>query len=149
MVPEKPVRTEIYTFKDNRGQERFKSNTSKTMCFSKCFSTSYSVLNQFSQWQQAFDGQTKLAFPKFRVRTKQLKNYEANNLITKRNKLPDHTAEANELNNDIAKILAEEERSKTYLFKQFCHKSGATDMTAMWKLKKPGQKRHMHFLQQS
>ena len=87
IVPEKPVRTEILIVKDNKGQERFKSNTRKTMCFSKCFSTSYSVLNQFSQWKQAIDRHTKRAFPKMRLGTKQLKKSAANNLNTKRNKL--------------------------------------------------------------
>ena len=70
-----------------------------------------------------------------------MKKSAANNLITKRNKLPDHRAEANELDNNIAKILAKEERNKTYLFKQFCDKSGATDVTAMWKLKKTWTKK--------
>ena len=44
--------------------------------------------------------------------------------------------EAKLLDLQISKILAKEGVSKASLFKQFCDKNQATNVTAMWKLKR-------------
>ena len=61
--------------------------------------------------------------------------------MNKRNKLAkldtiNNYNEAKILDLHISKILAKEGVSNASLFKKLCDKNGATDVTAMWKLKR-------------
>ena len=112
---------------------------SQEIC-TKCFLNSESTLEQLSQWKQTLDIHVKNAFPKIRIKPKQLQVSKASILIDKRNKLANldkgETEEAKLLDTQISKILAEEGISEAHLFQKYCDKNGVTDISAMWKLKK-------------
>ena len=86
------------------------------------------------------------AFPKIRIRTGRVKASAADKPIVERNILkkkqddkkisPDEEVKLKHLETSISKIIADEEKSKAYQFKQFCSQNGSVNISEMWKLKK-------------
>ena len=140
VVHEKPTKVEMFNFRDKAGQEIFKKNTSETKEFSECFMSKKPVHLQAQDWIGVLAAQCSIAFPKIRIRKKNVKCSDASKLIDKRNILLKKeivdSKEVDKLTKQIASILEEEGRSKAYRFKQYCDKDRTLNLTEMWKLKK-------------
>ena len=136
--PEKPLKIEIYNFKDREGKEKFKINTTQTNEFSECFMSNKPVDSQANDWMKTLITHCNTAFPKIRIRAKNIKRSEASDLIDERNILlkteTNDSKEVKILDAKIATILEEEGRSKAYKFKKFCDKDSTLNVTKMWKL---------------
>lgn len=81
VVHEKPAKVEMFNFRDKVGQAKFKTNTTETTEFSKCFMSSKSVPLQAQDWINVLVAQCNKAFPKIRIRKNNIKHSEASNLI--------------------------------------------------------------------
>ena len=87
---EKPVRTEIFNFKDNDSQVKFKEITTKTDEFTKCFEDDLPLIKQVENWRHLLKSHCYKAFKKIRINKKKpLKppKPEIKHLIDVRNKL--------------------------------------------------------------
>ena len=138
--PLKPLKIEIFNFKDREGKEKFKTNTTQTNEFSECFMSNKPVDSQANDWMKTLITHCNTAFPKIRIRARNIKRSEASDLIDERNILlkteTNDSKEVKILDAKIATILEEEGRSKAYKFKKFCDKDSTLNVTEMWKLKK-------------
>ena len=124
IVPTRPTREIIYNFKSEQGIQLFKDITSSTKDFTNCFENMQPLQVQCEQWQTLLKSYCEQAFPKIRVRTKRLRQSQADYLIKERNiikKKQDNNSSNNEedtkvkkLEKEIANIIAEEERNKAY-----------------------------------
>ena len=130
----------MLNFKDKTGQIIFKENTTKTKEFSKCLLSNKPLKDQALDWMNVLVAQCNKAFPKIRIRAKNLKKSKASNLIDKRNTLlrteNKDSEEVRKLTEEISIILEEEGKSKAYKFQKFCDKGNTLNVTEMWKLKK-------------
>ena len=90
IIHEKPIRREFFNFRDLKGQEVFKTQTSETQEFTRCFENELPVLEQIELWRKVLKKYCSKSFKKIRVtikkRTKFI-NKEMANLINQRNKL--------------------------------------------------------------
>ena len=139
VTPEKPIKVEIFNFNDPKGKEKFKTSTTSTNEFSNCFMNNKPVHIQVQDWLSILMIHCKNAFPKIRIRSKNIKPSKANSLIDKRNKLAitnDHSEEIKKITEDIAEILKEEQRSKAHIFKKYCDQGNTVNVAEMWKIKK-------------
>ena len=89
IVKEKPVRQEIYNFKDKNSQEIFKINTSETTEFSECFDGKNSIIEEVENWRKVLNYHCSKAFKKIRIKDKKYKpiNKDVRRLIDERNNL--------------------------------------------------------------
>ena len=90
VVPDKPIRREVFNFKDKQAQSIFTEKTSKTDEFSKCFQNSSSLIQQVNAWRNVLNDYCKMSFKKIRIDTKKkikCQNPKLVSLINKRNKL--------------------------------------------------------------
>ena len=80
------------------------------------------------------------AFPKIRIRSKNIRPSAASKLINTRNEIiktkGEESDEVTKITKDIADLLAEESRSKAYEFRKCCDQTNTLNVTEMWKLKK-------------
>ena len=60
----KPERREIYDFKNEDGQLRFKKVTSETDEFSKCFENDSPLIDQIEDWQNVLKSSFRKSFRK-------------------------------------------------------------------------------------
>ena len=152
IVPTKPARTVLFNFKNIQGRKSFKQLTSETTEFTECFNSMQSLQLQCDKWKNTILSYCKKAFPKIRVRTSKLRLSAADKSIKERNilkkKQEDRTISAGEevkliyLEKYISQTVAEEEKSKSYKFKQFCSQNGSVNISEMWKLKNKLWPRH-------
>ena len=150
VIPEKPKSMVMYNFRDPKGQNTFKTNTTNTTDFSKCFMTDSTVDCQADNWMKLLMTHCAMAFPKIGIRSKNLRKSLASDLIDRRNKIiqnkSDNKKEVECLTVRIAEILAEESKSKAYEFRKFCDKDNTLNLTEMWKMKKklwPKKRNHL------
>ena len=71
----------MFNFKDKAGQIIFKENTTKTKEFSKCLLSNKPVKDQAVDWMNLLVAQCNKAFPKIRIRAKNLIKSKASNPI--------------------------------------------------------------------
>ena len=85
----KPERVEIYDFKDNVTQMKFKQLTTETQEFTRCFENSLPVSKQVDLWQEVLETYFKKSFKKIRIKKRNIKPLKAplKSLINERNKL--------------------------------------------------------------
>ena len=128
----------VYNFRDKTGQDIFKSNTSSTEDFSRCFMTEKAVDLQASDLMKLLITHCNRA--KIRIRSKIIKKSAASELIERRNKLikskHEDSTEVQKLTTNIAEMLAEESKSKAYKFRKYCDNDKTMNVTEMWKMKK-------------
>ena len=74
--PQKPNKVEIYNFRDKKVQEAFKESKSNTADFSKCFMNSNHENLQATDWMKVLMTHVNNAFPKIRIRCKNIKKHQ-------------------------------------------------------------------------
>ena len=136
---QKPERVEIYDFKSNDGQKKFKKLTSETKQFTDCFNNMYPLLQQVKTWRETLETFCKRSFRKIRIRKRKMKplNSKLSLLIDLRNKLIKNKGDINEVNVVIEKIANEEaevNRAKIVEnFKQLSENPENINLQNMWK----------------
>ena len=70
VTSEKPIRKEIWNFKDKDSQEKFKMQTSKTLEFTSCFENKLPLQEQIENWRKVLKTHCSLAFKKIRIKQK-------------------------------------------------------------------------------
>ena len=140
---EKPIRREIFNFKDTASQVYFKDITSKTKLFSDCFKNDLPLKQQVENWRQILKSHCQNAFKKIRINKK--KNIkplkpELSFLINKRNKLKiipennENTKYLADIEEKISKLEAEENREMIGKnFKKFSMDPENINLSEMWK----------------
>ena len=140
VTPSKPSKIEIFNFKNKQGQETFKDSTTNTTDFSRCFMSNEPVDVQAEKWIKVLFTHCAKSFPKIRIKPHNIKPSAASKLINQRNNLVkkegSESKNVQKLDITISEILAEEGRSKAYMFKKFCDKENTVKVGEMWKLKK-------------
>ena len=68
LMPQKPIRREIYDFKDSAAQARFKNLTSKTKDFTSCFSDELPLMKQIENWRKVLNLHFRQSFKKIRIK---------------------------------------------------------------------------------
>ena len=90
IISEKPVRREIFQFKNEASLEKFNDITSNTSQFTNCFKSNLPLSEQVLNWRKVLKSHCQTAFKKIRInekkRTKGLKK-EMSMLIDQRNEL--------------------------------------------------------------
>ena len=81
--PEKPEKIEIFNFKDKEGKARFKINTTNTTDFTNCLKNNKPVDVQALDWMNILIKHCEIAFPKIRIRSKNIKPSAARQLRSK------------------------------------------------------------------
>ena len=145
IIKEKPVREEVYNFKNEECQNKFKILTSQTKDFTNCFqNNNLSALEQVEKWRNVLKTYCSKAFKKIRIRKKRnIKplNSEISRLIDERNNLmnakSDNVEQIDKLNENISEIEASENREKIMKnFKSFSDNPDKINIQQMWKLNK-------------
>ena len=139
--PQKTENVVVLNFKDQRGQQMFKENTSITTEFTNCFKGSNPFHTKMENWKHLLDKHCAGAFPKIRIRNTHLRPSKADKLISQRNSIlkdsnTNNIDELEHLNVKIANTIAEEERLKCHVMKNFCGQNGSVNVSEMWKIKK-------------
>ena len=141
---EKPVRTEMFNFKNSEGQAKFKQLTSETSEFTNCFKSNESLLDQVENWQKVLKSFCSKAFSKIRIKNKNFipMNMKISNLISRRNVLSrnedqESKDKVQEINQQISSLEAEDNRNKLVeKFQYFSDNPENLNMSQMWKLLK-------------
>ena len=87
---EKPVRREIFNFKDSDAQKVFKDSTSKTKDLTNCFRDNLSLVNQVENWRTLLKSYCSKSFKKIRIKKNKVMkplNPVMSKLISLRNSL--------------------------------------------------------------
>ena len=126
----KPEKVEMLNFKDTVGQIRFKESTSNNVELLNCFKGQSSSSDKINNWIHMLKKHCQVAFPTIRIRRKTLKPSPSDKLISERNALYKSTLEkdvkeVNILNVKIANLIANEQRLKCHMMKQFCDQNGS------------------------
>ena len=137
---EKPERVEIYNFKKEEGQQKFKQLTSETSAFSDCFKTEAPLGDQVENWHIILKSVCSDAFSKIRIKNSNFIpiKKELLNLITERNKLivqsdnPIRKKKLDEISHKISTMEAEDNRTK--LLGNFKYFSDKEDIPKSWKI---------------
>ena len=114
VITEKPKRREIWNFKNKEAQKKFRTLTTETKEFSRCFDNNLSVLEQINEWRTVFNLNVSNAFRKVRVTRKRHQKPippVISNLINQRNKLSTSNTDGNNieaLDEEISNLEAEE-----------------------------------------
>ena len=142
---EKPERTEIFNFNDEKGLQKFHKFTSQTSEFTNCFNNKDPLEVQINNWSKVLKTCCKNSFSKIRIKNKNIKKSAADVFINKRNKLDKIIKKdgselnlnlRNDLENKISEILQQEGRTTAHKFLKHCNKFSSVDTQEMWKLKK-------------
>ena len=152
VIREKPIRREIFHFKDQLGQAKFKTLTSETQEFTKCFENDFPLEKQIELWQKVLKKTCIKAFKKIRVtgrkKTKPI-NQELTRLINHRNKLPRNkdVNDIKDIEKRISDIEAKENRDLIFKnFQSFNENPEAVNMAQIWKLMKTLWPKHGNIL---
>ena len=142
---EKSERIEVYNFKNEAGQKKFKKLTSETSAFSECFKNEASLCDQVENCHKMLKAVCSEAFSKIRIKNKNFIpiKKEMLNLITERNNLivqsdnPIRKKKLDVINHKISNMEAEDNRNKLLEnFKFFSDNPESINMSKMWKLLK-------------
>ena len=89
VVDEKPVRLEIFNFKEENACNMFKALTTETKEFTECFSNNFSLKVQIENWEEVLNSFCMKSFKKICIRKKKSKpvKLSTKKLIKERNKL--------------------------------------------------------------
>ena len=103
----KPKRTEIFNFKNEEGQEKFKHLTTQTDKFTSCFETNAPLHIQIENWRELLRSACIESFPKIRIKKRKdvRINAEVSKLIKLRNLLKTNQRNENfcfQCNNKLA-----------------------------------------------
>ena len=82
LMPQKPIRRELFNFKDIAAQQRFKNLTSKTKDFTSCFVDKLPLMKQIDNWRKVLKSSFRKSFKKIRIKN-QLKIKPLNPTISK------------------------------------------------------------------
>ena len=136
--PDKKKRIELLNFKDPAAQQIFKDMTSNTEVFTKCFNNVHNVSKSAQEWIGNVKSHCKKSFKKIRIRSRTIKPSGADKMITERNKLvkQGRLEESRKLEVKITDIIAEEGRTKAFMFKKYMNTDGSACLSEMWKVKK-------------
>ena len=89
IVQEKPVREELFNFKNKEAQIKFKELSTKTNEFTDCFKDKkVPILKQVEKWRQVLKKFCFKAFKKIRIKKKKMSNplnQDMTNMMNKRN----------------------------------------------------------------
>ena len=136
---EKPVRQEIFNFKDTKSQEIFKNLTSETTAFTECFEGEVPLLQKVEKWRKVLQSYCKKSFSKIRIKKPKTDKISKplSVLIDKRNKLlkqKGSSFENDRISKLIADIEAQENRNKIMKsFHYFSEHPENIQMQKMWK----------------
>ena len=143
LEPEKPVRQEIFNFKNREAQKKFKTLTTQTEAFTSCFENpNTDILSQIMQWRKVLKHFCLKAFKKIRIKEKTLKPVDAKivNLVEEKYKISKSTHHPNiqkrieEIDREIADIEALENRNKILKnFKSYSDNPESVNLQNMWK----------------
>ena len=143
---EKPVRHEIFNFKNKEAREKFKVLTTETKAFTSCFEGfNEDVLTQITEWREVLKKYCGKAFKKIRIKKRKIKPINAKivELISKKNELSRKTDQKNikekisEIDKKIAEIEAFQNRSKIIEnFKCLSDNPESVNLQEMWKKQK-------------
>ena len=104
ICPSKPVRKEFFNFNNKESQKTFKTITSNSNDFSKCFETQKPLLEQIDEWRMVLKSKCQDAFKKVRIRNKkpvQKISSKLSKLIDIRNKMVNNSEELDKSQNII------------------------------------------------
>ena len=139
----KPVRREIWNFKNKESQETFKKETSETADFTNCFRNELNLEKQVQNWKNILFSKCNKVFKKVRItnkRSTEILNPEVSNLINSRNKLSKYKENYEEvklLNEKISDIEAEINRNKILRnFQEMSQNPENINLGSVWKLLK-------------
>ena len=140
LLPQKPIRKEIFNFKECAAQQKFKNLTSKTKDFTSCFSDKLPIMKQISNWRNILKSYFRKSFKKIRIKN-QMKikplNPKISKLIDLRNsmlKKKEDSAKNADLNKVISEMEAEDNRNKIFEnFQKFSENPGNINISQMWK----------------
>ena len=146
LITEKPVRREIFNFKDKESLEAFKDITSRTEEFSDCYNDDQPLLKQVEQWREVLKSHCQRAFKKIRINKKRYMKPlkpEISRLIDQRNNLkknfetPENKKKLEELDEVISEKEAEENRDYIVKnFKKYSDNPEKVNLQEVWKLLK-------------
>ena len=141
--PEKPVREEIYNFRNKKAQKKFKMLTTGTSAFTDCFENSNeSILTQITEWRKILKMFCGKAFKKIRIKKRAMKpiNAEIVRLISKRKEItrttmsPGNQERVQKIDSEIAEIEALQNRNKIIKnFKALSDNPESVNLQQMWK----------------
>ena len=134
----------MFDFKNDKGQQIFKVQTTETTEFTDCFNDMSSVLDQCDKWLETLGAHCKTAYPIIKIRVKKKETTAADKMITESNKLIKAIKNGKDVNEEeivkleeqISDIISKEEKSKANKFLKYCNDAGSINLTEMWKLKK-------------
>ena len=139
ILNEKPVRRELYNFKDKVAQEDFKSATSETKDFTVCFLNDVPLIDQVEDWRKVLNLYCRKSFKKIRIKTKSTQPLKPklSRLIDLRNSLSLKDKSSNEID-DLNKVISEieaEENRRIIMdnFKSYSEDPETVNITQMWK----------------
>ena len=139
---EKPVRKEIWNFKNKKAQNKFKIQTSKTNDFTNCFNSELSLEKQIQNWRNILTKNIKDNFKKVRI-TKKIKgnvfDKKVNKFVNIRNKIMNDQVnryhEIEEIKKEIAEMEAKMNRNKIVEnFQSFSENPESLNLQQVWKL---------------
>ena len=136
---EKPVRREVFNFKNSNSQENFKLLTSETNKFTGCFKGDLPILEKVEKWRDVLKSFCGQAFQKIRIKKNNKKTVDKkiSCLINKRNKLHrtnGNIREIKEIEDTISELEALENREKILKnFQYFSENPEQIQMQKMWK----------------
>ena len=146
IISEKPVRKEIFNFKNGKSLDHFREITSNTNQFSDCFDNDLPLNEQVDRWRKVLKSHCQTAFKKVRINGKKREKAldpKISNLVDQRNELakkqndPEYDEKLNILENEISKMEAEENREMIMKqFKKFSDNPEAINLQEMWKVLK-------------
>ena len=151
IISEKPVRKEIFNFKNGASLEKFNEITSNTSQFTECFKSNLPLSEQVSNWRTVLKSHCQTAFQKIRInkkrRTKGV-NKEMSILIDQRNELlRRNCSKDQEMIKNIEKTIANMEafENREFIkkhFGKFSEDPEAINLQEMWKVLKKINPKH-------
>ena len=86
-LKEKPIRQEMFNFKNEKSQKLFKTQTSETLEFTNCFEGGETLEKQVENWREVLNSYCKKSFKKIRIKKEKIKKIspKIKALINKRN----------------------------------------------------------------
>ena len=142
---EKPSRVEIFNFKEEEAQVKFKRLTSETTDFTRCFEDGTPLLKQIDHWQQVLKTYCSKSFKKIRIRKRSIKPLkqplasliDERNALVKLAEIPENKVKLEKISKRIFEIEAEENRNKIVNnFKQYSDIPESINLHQMWRILK-------------
>ena len=71
-LKEKPIRQEMFNFKNEKSQKLFKTQTSETLEFTNCFEGGETLEKQVENWREVLNSYCKKSFKKIRIKKEKI-----------------------------------------------------------------------------